>query len=73
MSTLIFLINYLKMIGFYERESKTLARKLQIKSISGTAKICKTLLTSSDPFNPRNSKGLRLRVVLGIALAPEFA
>ena len=73
MSTLIFLINYLKMIGFYERESKTLARKLQIKSISGTAKICKTLLTSSDLFNPRNSKGLRLRVVLGIALAPEFA
>ena len=36
------LINYLKMIGFDERESKTLTRKLQIKLISGTAKICKT-------------------------------
>ena len=45
------LINYLKMIGFDERESKTLTRKLQIKSISGTVKICKTFLSFSDPFN----------------------
>ena len=45
------LINYLKMIGFNERQSKTLIRKLQIKSISGTVKICKTFLSFSDPFN----------------------
>ena len=45
------LINYLKMIGFDERESKTLTRKLQIKSISGTVKIYKTFLSFSDPFN----------------------
>ena len=44
-------INYLKMIGFDERESKTLTRKLQIKSISGTVNICKTFLSFSDPFN----------------------
>ena len=45
------LINYLKMIGFDERESKTLTRKLQIEWISGTVKICKTFLSFSDPFN----------------------
>ena len=45
------LINYLKMIGFDKRESKTLTRKLQINSISGTVKICKTFLSFSDPFN----------------------
>ena len=44
------LINYLKMIGFDERELKTLKRKLQIKSISGTIKICKNILCFSDPF-----------------------
>ena len=45
------LINYLKMIGFDEGESKCLIRKLQIKSISGTVKIRKTFLSFSDPFN----------------------
>ena len=45
------LIKYLKMIGFDERESKTLTRKLQIKLISGTVNICKTFLSFSDPFN----------------------
>ena len=43
------IINYLKLIGFDETESLT--RKLQIKSISGTVKICKTFLSFSDPFN----------------------
>ena len=45
------LINYLKMLGFDKRESKSLTRKLQIKSISGTVKICKTFLSFTDPFN----------------------
>ena len=45
------LINYLKMIVFNEKESKTLTRKLQIKSILGTVKIWKTFLNFSDPFN----------------------
>ena len=35
------LINYLKMIGFNENESKVLISKLEVKSISGTEKICK--------------------------------
>ena len=47
------LINYLKMIGFDERELKTLTRKLQIKSISGTINICKNILCFSDPFIPK--------------------
>ena len=45
------LINYLTMIEFDERESKTLTRKIQINSISVTAKICRTFLSFSDSFN----------------------
>ena len=48
------LTNYLKMIGFSEKESKVLIRKLVINSITGTAKICKTFLNFSDPFNNFN-------------------
>ena len=44
------LTNYLKMIGFNEKESKALIPKLQIKSIIGTVKICKTFLNFNDPF-----------------------
>ena len=71
------LINYLKMIGFDERESKTLTRTLQIKLISGTVKIYKTFLSFSDPFNSWNSEGLRLhdcfRSCLRSCLALEFS
>ena len=48
------LTNYLKMIGFSEKESKVLIPKLVIKSITETVKICKTLLNFSDPFNNFN-------------------
>ena len=48
------LTNYLKMIGFSEKESKFLRPKLVIKSITGTVKICKTFLNFSDPFNNFN-------------------
>ena len=44
------LINYLKMSGFNENESKVLTSKLEIKSISDTVKICKTFLNFKDPF-----------------------
>ena len=68
------LINYLKMIGFDERESKTLTRKQQIKSISGTIKICKTFLSLSDSFNSfKTLKVCDYMIVLGLALAPDFA
>ena len=66
------LINYLKMIGFDERESKILTRKLQIKSISGTVNICKTFLSFSDPCNSLNSVGLRSRDCFRACLAPEL-
>ena len=48
------LINYLKMIGFNENESKVLLTKLEIKSISGTVKICITFLNFNDPFHGFN-------------------
>ena len=48
------LTNYLKMIGFSEKESKFLRPKFVIKSITGTVKICKTFLNFSDPFNNFN-------------------
>ena len=48
------LTNYLKMIGFSEKESKVLILKLVIKSMTGTVKICKTFLSFSDPFNNFN-------------------
>ena len=35
-------INYLNVIGFDEKESKTLTRKPQVKLIPETVKICKT-------------------------------
>ena len=49
-----YLINYLKMIGFIENESKVLISKLEIKSISGTVKICKRILNFNDPFRDFN-------------------
>ena len=45
------LTNYLKMIGFSEKESKVL---IVIKSMTGTVKICKTFLSFSDPINNFN-------------------
>ena len=42
------LTNYLKMIGFHENESKVLISKLEIKSILGTVKTCKTFLNFND-------------------------
>ena len=66
------LINCLKMIGFDERESKTLTKKLQIKSISGTVKICKTFLSFSDPLSPETLKVCNYLIVLGLASTPEF-
>ena len=47
-------INYLKMIGFNENESKVLISKLEIKPISGTVNICKTFLNFTDPFHDSN-------------------
>ena len=48
------LINYLKMIRFNENELKVLISKLEIKSILGTVKICKTFLNFNDPFHDFN-------------------
>ena len=48
------LINYLKMTGFNKNESNILISKLEIKSISGTVKICKTFLNFHDPFHDFN-------------------
>ena len=48
------LINYLKMSGFNENESKVLISKLEIKSISDTVKICKTFLNFKDLFRDFN-------------------
>ena len=48
------LINYQKMFVFNENESKVLISKLEIKSISRTVKICKTVLNFNDPFNDFN-------------------
>ena len=39
------------MIGFNKNESKVLVSKLEIKSILGTVKICKTFLNFNDPFH----------------------
>lgn len=43
-------VNYWKIIRFNEKESKTLMYKLQIKSVSGTVKICKTFSNFMDPI-----------------------
>ena len=48
------LINNLKMIGLNEKEAKVLISKLEIKSILGTAKICKTFLNFNDPSHDFN-------------------
>ena len=47
------LISYLKMIGFNENGLKVLIPKLEIKSISGTVKIC-DFLKFNDPFTDFN-------------------
>ena len=44
------LINYVKIIGFNENESKVLISTLEIKSISGTVKICKLFLILMSLF-----------------------
>ena len=48
------LTNHLKMIGFNKPESNVLLSQLEIKSITGTVKICKTFLNFNDPFNNFN-------------------
>ena len=39
---------YLKMVEFEGKEIKLLIRRMQLISISGSAKICKTFLNFSD-------------------------
>ena len=38
------LVTYLKMVGFEGKDIKLLIRRMQVKSISGSVKICKTFL-----------------------------
>ena len=42
------LVTYLKMAGFEGKEIKLLIRRMQVKSISGCIKICKTFLNVND-------------------------
>ena len=42
------LITYLKMVVFEGKEIKLLIRQMQVKSISGSVKICKTFLNFND-------------------------
>ena len=42
------LVTYLKMVGFEGNEMKLLIRRMQVKSISGSVKICKTFLNFND-------------------------
>ena len=42
------LVTYLKVVGFEGKDIKLLIRKMQVKSIFGSAKICKTFLNFSD-------------------------
>ena len=42
------LVIYLKMAGFEGKEIKLLIRRMQVKSISGNVKICKTFLNFND-------------------------
>ena len=42
------LATYLKMVGFEGKDIKLLIRRMQMKSISGKFKICKTFLNFND-------------------------
>ena len=42
------LVTYLNMVGFEGKEIKLLIRRMQVKSISGSVKICKTFLNFND-------------------------
>ena len=42
------LVTYLKMVGFEGKDIKLLIRRMQVKSISGSVKICKTFLNFND-------------------------
>ena len=42
------LVTCLKMIGFEVKDIKLLIRRMQVKSISGSVKICKTFLNFND-------------------------
>ena len=42
------LVTYLKMAGFEGKDIKLLIRRMQVKSISGSVKICKTFLNFND-------------------------
>ena len=42
------LVTYLKMVGFEGKEIKLLIRRMQVKSISASVKICKTFLNFND-------------------------
>ena len=55
------LINYyLKMIGFNGNKSKVLISKLEIKSISGTLKICETLINFNNPFDFQSESSISI-------------
>ena len=42
------LVTYLEVVGFEGKEIKPLIRRMQVKSISGSVKICKTFLNFND-------------------------
>ena len=42
------LVTYLKMVGFEGKDIKLLIRRMEAKSISGSVKICKTILNFND-------------------------
>ena len=42
------LVTYVKMVGFEDKDIKLLVRRMQVKSISGSVKICKTFLNFND-------------------------
>ena len=42
------LVTYLRMVGFEGKEIKLLISRMQVKSISGSVKICKTFLDFND-------------------------
>ena len=43
-----FIVTYLEMVGFEVKEIKLLERRMQVKSVSGSVKICKTFLNFND-------------------------
>ena len=48
------------MIEFNGNKSKVLISKLEIKSISGTLKICETLINSNNPFDFQSESSISI-------------